>query len=647
MTKIKNKIIVALSALLVFCLAFSLAMATPTTTKANNENAVTPTVNVETILMDEGASVRTETTNGISSGIRFTMYIKAEYYASLTNPVVGMYIARATDATEEEMKKGALPEKYQHVVATNALAGDAAETVEDTLSFNAVIFNIPEEEFGTALIANGYIVSEGAEVEYASNPQTRSIAQVASMAIANGMDDEVLFNYVDKALENADQTLAFATTSAKFDVIKDDGKTLGLGLTVPNGFTAIVTSSDPEVATVDANGVVTCGTKVGTATIKAQLGNTEVTATVENKAYIINVDETTHTNIYTTDKWLSQAYVSADSEEMQSYTGGYTGNAKKIKAGGRAESAFRFVNPLSMEQLNELSLSYKSVTLWFAISGRDSAGTTYLMSGKNAFSCKVFGSSNKGFKAVDDKVWYQWKISINDYMSLINIDATTGASEIYLFNIYNEGGAEPYFLIGDIELSDYNEFNPYIVNVNETDYAKIDNINFGSNTNARANYIDATELTDFTGEYSGSATRVKGSTTPGYTVKNDYSLAALTGVKAKGYSTVSMWIACDGMIEGTLRFQSESSSYSASFMSKAKWSSNKLFHSAPSTAAHLAQKTWYKASISIDDYISLVTDSTTGLAKSECVLFHAWTWWGNSAGITGDAYFYIGDIFFE
>lgn len=179
MTKIKNKIIVALSALLVFCLAFSLAMATPTTTKANNENAVTPTVNVETILMDEGASVRTETTNGISSGIRFTLYVNAEYYASLTNPVVGMYIARATDATEADMKAGTIPEKYQHFVA-QAFADDATETIQDTKSFNAVIFNIPENEFGTELIANGYIVADGVEIEFAVNPQIRSIAQVAS-----------------------------------------------------------------------------------------------------------------------------------------------------------------------------------------------------------------------------------------------------------------------------------------------------------------------------------------------------------------------------------------------------------------------------------------------------------------------------------
>ncbi len=644
MTKIKNKVLVILSALLIFSLAFSLSLATPTTIKASEENTVTPTVNVTTILMDEGASVRTETDNGISSGIRFTMYINAEYYASLTNPVVGMYIARATDATEEDMKLGVLPEKYQHVVATNALAGDAAETVEDTLSFNAVIFNIPEEEFGTALIANGYIVSDGAEVEYAVNPQTRSIAQVASMAIANGMDDEVLFNYVDKALENADQTLAFETTSAKFDVIKDDGKTLDLGLTVPENFTAIVTSSDPEVATVDANGVVTCGTKVGTATIKAQLGNTEVTATVKvaDPAPLIVSEETKGVAYLAgngTANWL------ASEEELSVLDGDYNGQAIALKV--YFNSGYRFNNIYTKDEIMEISLSYKSVTLWFATSHAN-AGDLYLMESYSStpahqyFANRAFMSENSNAPGrhtiayANSGKWEKWEISMSDYIALLEMN---NYEYCKLFNIYGSSGfSMDSVFIGNIEFSGKEAFDGYIVKVDESNYSNVYNSDEGA-INGGMISAESLEAFNIAGDYSGNAVKfviknedgsktTGGANNGGYKIKNAYT-ATQWEYLAEKYSSISVYMAFTGVEKGTV-VSYTASTYPNYFAAKA---GGIAFNNEPM---------WKKVTVSIEDYIALLE-----LSNYQYVPLIRLTTYNGPTLASSNVFFFVGDIFFE
>lgn len=656
MTKIKNKIIVALSALLVFCLAFSLAMATPTTTKATDENAVTPTVNVQTILMDEGASVRTETTNGIDSGIRFTMYINADYYASLTNPVVGMYIARATDATEDDMKTGTLPEKYQHFVA-QAFADDAVETVEDTKSFNAVIFNIPEEEFATALIANGYIVADGVEIEYAVNPQTRSIAQVASKALANGMDDEVLFDYVDKAVELSGETLAFATETATLDRYLDEGASANLGLTVPGNFTAIVSSSDPEVATVDANGVVTRGTKVGTATITAQLGSIEVTATVTvtaEKPEIYTVDENYNKEIYLFDG--ASYFGDYDSTgESANFAGGYTGDAVVIKWANVA-TGYSVKNNYSLTELNAIAEDYSAVTFWIASTGTYNNGLVSFEAndskrGGASVTNKLDMLQPKGwqFKATENgntfgiNKWYKIILPIADYIDLVTNDDGTVKDACHITTLWAYGDTQVntikmYF--GDISFE-----NPpiSIVTVNQSNYNSVI-----WNADVRPAYVSAADLTvaGITGEYTGNAVRFATTNNPGYKIINNYSIDELNDI-AKKYDVISLWIAVGGYESGTLGIYDikDPSQGRDAFVTTALGGQGHF------TSLGLVNNTWKKISISIEEYIDLLVsvengDWGKGGYTSYCPLYRIWTNGINKNSET-KAYVYIGDIFFE
>ncbi|MBQ9734786.1 MAG: hypothetical protein IJV95_02885 [Clostridia bacterium] len=627
MTKIKNKLLVVLTALLVFSLAFSLAMATPTTTKATEENAVTPTVNVTTILMDEGASVRTETSDGIDSGIRFTMYINAEYYASLTNPVVGMYIARATDATEDDMKAGTLPEKYQHVVATNALAGDAAETVEDTKSFNAVIFNIPEEEFGTALIANGYIVADGVEIEYAINPQTRSIAQVASVAIANGLDDEVLFNYVDTAYAASGTTLAFETETATLDRYLDEGKSADLGLTVPENFTAIVTSSDPDVATVDADGNVTRGTKAGTTTIKAQLGSAEVTATVTvtaEKPEIVTVNSENYKDIWNND--IRPAYKSATDLESAGITGSYKGNASRFEA-YYANKGYKVLNWYSIDELNAIAQDYDSVSLWVAVGGyvNGTLGIYDILDpseGRDAFLTTALGGQGH-FTTLGlvNNVWSKVYISIEEYIDLLvsvengdkGRDDYTSYCPLYRnwnYNINSTVDTKAYIYIGDIAFE------------NVPVYPKVDNPEASI---TRVNMTAEEWAADgITGDYTGTAKKFHMTgANQGYKYTNPYTEAELKSMPET--TTVTLNIAINLNSGGFYL-------YETGFEGKANPGQTNF----TTTSGTIGM--WLQWTISITDYIELVSANNYEFFKP----------WTNSygEGVTGGIDIYFGELVF-
>lgn len=648
MTKIKNKLLVVLSALLIFSLAFSLSLATPTTIKASEENTVTPTVNVTTILMDEGASVRTETSDGISSGIRFTMYINAEYYAGLTNPVVGMYIARATDATEDDMKSGTLPEKYQHVVATYDLAGDAAETVEDTLSFNAVIFNIPEEEFGTALIANGYIVADGAEVEYAVNPQTRSIAQVASIAIANGMDDEVLFYYVDTALALSGETFGFATETVTLNRYLDEGKTADLELNIPLEMVAIVSSTDPNVATVDANGVVTRGTKVGTTTIKAQLGSAEVTATVTvtaEKPEIYTVDENYNKEIEYYDGW-SHFGDFDKAGESANFVGGYTGKAVKIKYVGEGRG-YTVENNYSLTELNAIAQDYSTVSFWIAINRNEkSVGFNNSSSMKEGVLNKTLGLNwDNGYKFRADEAnkvfgsekWYKFVITIDQYIDLVTDDEGNVRDVCPITTVWNGDSTVVYLYFGDISFGNELVHQGYAVK-DKLDNSKV--YMYDGWGTYRFEYVaaGAEEIADFTGDYKGNAVKRAIATNTGWRFVNPYSLDQLNNMKENNiYKNVSFYIALDGITAGVVGFNA-----TVSNMADSSEIGKKYFQVDSTSTSQLILKHWYKVTVSLDEYITLVTDSATNTAKNYCTFMSTFC-----EAVTGSGIFYLSDIFFE
>lgn len=139
--------------------------------------------------------------------------------------------------------------------------------------FNAVLTEIPDEHFDEVIVARSYVYANGQY--YYSDPVERSIAQVAAYAIQDGYEQEILRDYVTKAL--ADTTVTMQTTATLFE-----GESMQLTLSGNKGYVAIW-STNSDILTVDNEGNVTAGKKEGTATVVAKLGTITVTCEVTVK----------------------------------------------------------------------------------------------------------------------------------------------------------------------------------------------------------------------------------------------------------------------------------------------------------------------------------------------------------------------------
>ena len=248
---------------------------------------------VTTLLMQEGGSVRMKNADGTLknvTGIRFTLWINQEYYNSLIvsedettiKPEVGVYVALASTTTEEALQSEDSAEsakKFKFVAEEDGLISYAAgvKTKEAIYAMNAVIAGLPTGEFSTKLMANGYVQKSGAEKVFAANPQSRSISQVASLALADKQADPdgVLKNYVDGSV--TDVNFSFGKTYIQTDMFAAENP--DVEATLPTDLTVIWTSSNPAVATVDENGTITRVGK-GETTISATLGTKKLTATL-------------------------------------------------------------------------------------------------------------------------------------------------------------------------------------------------------------------------------------------------------------------------------------------------------------------------------------------------------------------------------
>lgn len=262
--------------IIALCMAMSVCLGLGfTQTKANA--AETNTVS-GLFRMKDGASVRVAQ----PYGIRFTTEVGADYTASLESVHSGKTFKFGTQlkiTAADGVTKG-----------MNIEAEKFVDTTEGRL-YNTVVTDIPEEFFNTFVTAASYVkVYDGETLVttyYAdNNGQTRSAAQVASRALADGKTDAVLSEYVKNAEE-----FSFGGATGTLMLGKSD---LDDYLTVnPSKITPVYRSGDETVATVDKDGMITAKKTGEQVLITATLGNKSAscTFTVGNEGVIYQSEE--------------------------------------------------------------------------------------------------------------------------------------------------------------------------------------------------------------------------------------------------------------------------------------------------------------------------------------------------------------------
>ena len=249
MTKMMKKISIAfLAAALLLC-GSALAL----TGVSANESA-------GAFEMETGAEVRLDD----PSGIRFITKVDQAFIDNLQAENPDKEISFGTEIKPEG--KDVAPLDIPQTVW-------AAESTETVKYFKAVLTDIPESQYLTKLTATAYYAVDGVKT-YAENPQTRSIAYVASAAIAAGNDSAELTAIIDAAV---------AEISLEEDFTLNVGEEKTLAVTGGEDLVVKFSTDNDAVATVDENGVVSA-VGAGTANITATLGSRtdSVSVTVEN-----------------------------------------------------------------------------------------------------------------------------------------------------------------------------------------------------------------------------------------------------------------------------------------------------------------------------------------------------------------------------
>lgn len=158
--------------------------------------------------------------------------------------------------------------------ATDSVKKNNPEQYEEGYAyFNAVLTGIPEEHYDKVIVARSYVYANGQY--YYSEPVERSVAQVSAYALQDGYTDDILYDYVDKAL--ADSTVSMQTELTIYE-----GESAQLTLSGNKGYVAIW-SMDSELISVDENGKITAGKTEGEAIVTAKLGNITVECIVTVK----------------------------------------------------------------------------------------------------------------------------------------------------------------------------------------------------------------------------------------------------------------------------------------------------------------------------------------------------------------------------
>ena len=231
------------------------------------------TVTETNVAMRVGASVRIEE----PAGIRFRGEVNEKYFTDGVlneNYTVGMLIIpsqllEGELTVENEKAENKQVEKFDL---------NATEDVSDGMvAFNVAMVDVPEKYYTTELTARAYVY-DGENYEYsaAENMQTRSIGQVASIALSKGRTDALLTEIVNSC--NPSFTIADSEED-EVNITAKIGDTISVTATPANFIVKV--DFDGDALSYDSKNVITVSGYSGeVVTARVSLGDVEKTLNV-------------------------------------------------------------------------------------------------------------------------------------------------------------------------------------------------------------------------------------------------------------------------------------------------------------------------------------------------------------------------------
>ena len=148
------------------------------------------------IEMVDGAEIRVA--EGAQSGLRFIGKVNNELFADKEALKLNDGVTVGMLVIPQSLLDGELTLDTAEAQNRVIEKWDTARSDETFMRFNVAITEIPQEYYGTAVVARAYVTENGVTT-YSDKTVIRSVAQVASIALAEGVadDDGTIKAFVD------------------------------------------------------------------------------------------------------------------------------------------------------------------------------------------------------------------------------------------------------------------------------------------------------------------------------------------------------------------------------------------------------------------------------------------------------------------